>query len=574
MPSTTRVKARVDKRWRSRSDSSLFLATVLWVVDKLRRPLIWAGIDFGVFREVLRTKFLIELRTGPMGISPNLGNMDFALALTILAFAMLGLLAGLGGVLLPDSPMIWAGGSIAVLMGLLAAMLLTHHVSILVDATDIEVISPHPVPDATLFATRLAHLFVYVGVLSSVYVAAAMLLAVFRQPPLAVLCVYPLACMLAALLVVGATALLFTVILRVFGAAMYQRLALWLQIGVTSFMLAGGQIVPRLRFMEGHVEALASDPRVHAVLPPVHFAGLYMLATGEFTTRNLVYAALALTLPFVALWTTLRLASRHFVAGLSGQVELGPTPKRGFRLGLVSRLGQRLTSSRAERAGFDFACAMATREALFLKMALPQVIGFQVMALAMAWNFSRDDGFGDKIAVPLVMAFLLMGLPQVVAAAGGSKDGSARWLFCASPLETVDEAFRGATKGLVCLGVVLPMIVSATVLLLIFGFGHALGILLAFELTLVAALYFTPGLSLYLPFTFTVGARGRKAPDVRPNFLIVFGLIFAIFGLVLVHVLVTLHVAVTAIAVLALVPLVVSRFRALAKLRLTYELEA
>ena len=123
-------------------------------------------------------------------------------------------------------------------------------------------------------------MFVYVGAMAGVYGVGAMSVAVFGQPLLAVLLVYPLAVLLAALLALGCVALLFAFVLRVAGASAYQRIALWMQIAFTALLLSAGQVIPRLRFAREAIESFVGDERLHSLLPPVHLGGLYMLAAG------------------------------------------------------------------------------------------------------------------------------------------------------------------------------------------------------------------------------------------------------------------------------------------------------
>src|SRR5947207_1501332 len=81
--------------------------------------------------------------------------------------------------------------------------------AVLVEPTDIAVVAPHPVAGRTVFAVRLFEIFGYLQVGVIAFSAGNAVLAVFAAPPLAVLCVFPLLALLAALTTQGAVALLF-----------------------------------------------------------------------------------------------------------------------------------------------------------------------------------------------------------------------------------------------------------------------------------------------------------------------------------------------------------------------------
>src|SRR5262245_4827527 len=212
--------------WRPAAERSYLLRAVLWAADRLRRPIAAAGVDFPVFRECLRVKLLLELRSASRS-GPSTGAAG--LALGVVMFWFVGLLTGLVALLSRDA-WNWIAVSQSVSMGFLGMLLLAQFASLLVDPSDIGVVSPHPVPDRTLFAARLAHVAAYVTLLATPFALGSMLLAVFGKPVLQVLLVFPLISLCSTLLTVGIVALLFALSLRIFGPARFQRVTLWIQI--------------------------------------------------------------------------------------------------------------------------------------------------------------------------------------------------------------------------------------------------------------------------------------------------------------------------------------------------------
>ncbi len=454
----------------------MFLNLVLGIVDRLRAPITAFGIDFDRFRELLRVKLLLEFRTSVLGQG---GMGDVAFVLTLVGFWLMGILTGVAALVL--GPSVWMGATTGLLMGMLFLLLIVHYGNILVDTTDIEQVAPHPVADRTLFASRLAHMMVYVGALAVVFMSGNLMLAVFRGPALAVLALGPLCAFLAVVLTVGVVAGAFAFLLRVLGPARFQRATLWMQVVVMAAMMGGGQLV---RFFSRDAGPVL-DENLHWlkwVFPPLHFVGLYDFVLGERTVENGAALGLALGLPLVAVIGTLKLASRFFVAGLDGSIHLGGTPRGGWRPTLFARLGVPLCRSHAQRAGFGLALALSRRDPFYLRAALPSLIAFPVMAIGMGLNLPDPPGLAPALAL------LVVGLPTVLQSALFCTDGEASWLLEASPVGERDAVLQGAVKGLI-VGTIAPALLGAGLfLVLLRGSGEILPVILALELVAIAML--------------------------------------------------------------------------------------
>jgi len=559
----SRTKSRPDRRWRSRADSSQLLAATLWLVDRLRRPLERMGVEFGPFRELLRVRLVLEMRTLPIGMELAAPGMrEMALVLTLMLFWFIGLLSGVAS-LMESDPLIAVALPQAAFMGLLAFVLLGQYIQALVDPTDLGVFAHQPVSDATLYAVRIAHLFFHAGLAALAFAVGAEMLAPFGAHPLAGLLMTPLLTALATVTTVGSISLFFALVLRVFGPARYQRITLWLQIAIMTLMLGGGQAVAPLMRRAEALEPLLR-PELGALFPPIHLMGLYRCALGELTAANLGLAALALGIPLLALWLTLRLASRYFIAGLSGAIELGQPARRTWERGRLARLGARWTRTRHERAGFDFTVALAAREPMFLRLVLPQVIGFQIMGVAFA-AAAGDQGQGLLMfAIPMAASMVVVAAPTAYETAQFSKDAGARWLLHMAPVERHDELVRGGVKGLLTAGFGLSALVSVVLLTLVGGWTRLPHIALALELALLATLVFTALWTFAVPFARPAGRGGGQASR-NPGLTL--ALMATVFALVGINVLLGLHWVATATALIAILPAIKWRAAALERIR-------
>jgi len=193
---------------------------------------------------------------------------------------------------------------------------------------------------------------------------------------------------------------------------------------------------------------------------------------------------------------TLRLASRHFVQGLDGSLEMGRTPRSGWRAGWASRLGALVSRSKAERAAFDMCIAYSRRDPVYLRQGLPPLIAFPIVGgvLSMRWSDSRW-------ALGMSAFMALMAFPAVLEAARYTQHPEARWTYWMSTARSPSDFLRGGIKGMF-LGSLMPMgVLLALIALTIQGFDRTLEAVVALELVALVVLRFTLKWNHGMPFT-------------------------------------------------------------------------
>ena len=489
---TATKRAKPGDPWRTREDSSLFLGTVLWLANRLRRPLTALGVDYPIFRDVLRTRVLIDLR-GQVGSAMGVAGI----ALLVMITGLLGLLTGSSAV--NGSQSTWLVVSQSALLGLLAFYLTQSLAGMLVDPEDVRTLAPHPVPDRTLFAVRLVQVFAYLALLATSFTAGNLMVAVFLQPPAVTLLAFPLLSLASTLTALGLVALAFSVLLRIAGPVHFQRITLWAQIGGAVLVTAGLQAAPQILPRE-MVKTLVAHPVTSFVWPPLQFARVGDLAAGEWSRAGWIALAYTVAVPALAFLFTLRLASRSYIAGLAGTFEPGSRGPRTWPRGIASLLASLFRLSREQRAAFEFTAALSRRESHVLRTVLPQAISFQAMALAMGLSLSRHDG-SSSFYLSYSSGMLAVLLPNLLEGCQGSSTPEARWLFLASPVESEAELVRGGAKSLLAVWYGSFLALVAVLQLCVVGPDEVLGVLLALEMSAIVALAYTRVWSLGVPFT-------------------------------------------------------------------------
>ncbi len=526
--------------WRPRLRSLLLLPFVLRVVDRLERPLRAFGVEPVAFRAILTLRLELDLRessfagsgTGSAG-SPG-ASFQVGLALIATGFWLAGMMPGIAAFFVEDS-FLWMALGQGMVSGMIVMVLLSHFATLLVDATDVDVIGPLPVPGRTLFAARLAHTFVYMGLLGGVFAIWPTFLGCFRHPWWLVLPLVPLATFLSSLLALAAVGLLFTAALRLFGPSAFQRAVLWIQVGATAFTFGGFQLLVRALPMEAITAAASEFPPWLALLPPFCFGSLFEVARGNLGGLRWLGALLAFVLPLGAAFVAVRLATGHFAQALGGAVTRG-RQRVGFARGLFARLSPRLCATPEERAGFELGLAMSRREPMFVRAIWSQVIGFTAMGLALTLVPGPGVEWLGVYGVLMTLYLFVVLAPGALETSQVGSSSEARWIYHLVTHERRRRVLLGSTKALL-VGTAAPAFLLAALLLLLVGGPGVLPDVLLVATT-GTALTLNAGRRMKLSLPFVMDLRAAT-PSLR-NLPTVFGMLLALGLLALVHVLLRL----------------------------------
>lgn len=488
-----RKKEPLGSPWRTKEESSLFLQFVLALVGLFERPLAAARVEPAQFRELLRTRLVLDLR--PADASGNAYGI-VGTVLTILLGWLGGMGTGLIG-LLSGNAELWVVVSQSALFLLLLFALLQSLVAMLMDPTDVRVLGRHPVQDRTLFAVRLAQLFAYLFVLGASFLAGNVLLAVWRLPVAGVLLVYPLLTLLGVCTALGMVALVVAAVLKLAGPERFQRVSLWIQVGAAAALAGGLQVLPRMLPRDFWRQLWESPSAWKTLWPPVAYGKTFefVLGHGEFPPLAL---GVTLLVPVLALAVTLALASRHFIAGVQGALEGSGKPRPRWPGGLLSRLARGLVRGREQLAGLEFARALSLREGHVLRGALPQFFSMQAMTFGVC--LGPRNGMGSGFLACMSAGMLAFVVPTVLELCQGTATPGARWLFLAAPLEDEAEVMRGGLKGLLLVWYGVGMAVLGLAMIAILGPAELAAIVLALELSIVMTLFYARLYGLGIPF--------------------------------------------------------------------------
>ncbi|MCY3000883.1 MAG: hypothetical protein NTV21_03675 [Planctomycetota bacterium] len=511
--------------WKPRRSGSLTVSLSLWTVDRLKRWIELAGVDFPAFR------LLLELRTR-MAAEGKLGGQPGAVTVCT-AIVLAGLVVGLASVGACVAALathkatwwLWIGQSMWLLM--LASMCVNHFVIAMLDPADVGVLLGRPISGRTILATRFAQVLVPTGLLGICALFAPTLTGVFVLEPLAALVAFPVATMSSGLLVVSAMTLAVALALRIAGPAKFQRVTFWLQIGGAISVGVLPQIANRLISLTRVKEFYASHDWLAWFVPVEHGLALYNLLAGDTSARTLGLATLGLVLPPLVAVLAFRLLRNDFVAALGDRGELVSARSTRFGTSLFQRLAPFLCRSNEARAAFGFTLALSRRERPYLRVVLPMVLMSLVISFVVAMPHRAGEGSLD--AASYAGYSLAMTCGFVFSAARYSEHHEARWCFDALPFRDWRAVLEGGTKALF-VGTILPIVaLSASVSTCVFASVTWRDGLLSFTALAACLCHLGAMLGRKLPFA-TEPKKLHSFRDIAGVFTM-FGMLAVLIGL-------------------------------------------
>lgn len=551
-----RSTSEVARRETSLRPTNRITRGVLSGLDPIRGVISRCGVDYPSFHALLATFLVLDERRGKrlgggdaQPSSPFSGGFILTCIMNLVVGAMFGLLLPV----LKGDPVLALGALLSAVLAFSTLVLVADYSAVLLDDTDVSIVSPLPLTDRTFFAARVAHIAIYVGLVLGSLALPGLLIGCFVFSPLVFVPVYLVTVALTACLALGLAFGFFLLALRFLDIERFKGAVLWVQMAVTAAFMGGLQLAPRLVDRGMLENGLRDHPWVAWTLPPCHQGGLLAMALGDFSWRNIGLGALAVALPLLALGTVVALASRGFLSGLG---QMAVQSKRGSRPRYRS-LGQQLLREPERRAGYDFCASLARRERQFRLRTYPLIAFALVMGVVFALREHRQS------EAMLCGSIYLLGLyvPLFVIQARFSENWEARWILQVLPLRR-PARFAGGANTAIALTLLLPMfLLLLAVVVAIGGAAVLVHAVFAAEAMLLFAGVSMLWLGRHMPFTEKLTKMGAQSSIG----------IFMLLGVV-VMVAIGIHVALNEIpgalfaAMAILVPLLALTLRALARM--------
>jgi ABC-2 type transport system permease protein len=483
---------------------------LLATFDRFAWAIRMAGADYGQFRTILATKLTLDNRRQLVTrFAQQETNSWNGLLASVAFFALMGGFVALV-LLARPSPLLAFTIIFSFVMFMLAMSLIADFSAVLLDTVDLMVLGPRPVSGRTILVARLVHICTYLGLLGvSLSVGTIVVGALQLHPLFSLLFLTVLAAAIA--FVVLFVSLFYLLALRFTDGERFRDVVLFVQIGMSFFVIGGYQILPQVVPFDALTRVDLSGAWWAVLYPPVWFAAPFELFFGHASPRVLILTAEALVLPVVGLWFVVRVLSPNFGRMLSklqqqpGRAEGVPT-RTGRRGWLMSLLRRATTGSAEERLGFDLSWILAGRDRPFKLRVYPSIAFLMIFPAIMFCQ----SGAGIALVTQRMLesrSYLLglyataLVLPMVLIQIGFSPEFEAGWIYYALPVGVPGRVLRGSTKAMLLrFGALLFGLVAGT-LFAVMGWDLVPHAILAACQTWTIAVMYSLFLTPRLPFS-------------------------------------------------------------------------
>ncbi|WP_377887248.1 hypothetical protein [Alkalihalobacillus sp. R86527] len=463
------------------------------------------GIDYGTMRRILQVKLTMDGRRTSTVMSQNMGNSkksdsnQFLKSLWFYAFTGLTLVPIL---FVGENYMFQVSIIIGVFMFLIMTTMISDFSSVLLDVRDQTILGTRPVNSKTISASKAIHVTIYLFFITVAMISTSLIVGTIRHGFLFGV-LFILTILFTNLFIVAITAMLYYVILKLFGGERLRDMINYVQIGLSITIVLGYQVVARA-FEIVEFEAQFTPEWWTVLLPPVWFSAPFaVVLNGETGPYYFILSALAVVVPvlsFVAYTKILPTYEENLVKLMDQTTK---SSKRN-RFGLFKRLASLVTRSKEEHAFYRFAEKMLKNERE-LKLKIYPSLGFAMIFpfVFLYNNYSAAGSFemlGQGKSYLSIYAALMM-IPGVVIMLQYSSKSKGAWIYHVAPVADLTNSIKGTLKALL-IRLFLPLFIVLSVLYtVIFGIRILPDLLIVFLLTFIYSVVCFKLIKGTLPFS-------------------------------------------------------------------------
>ncbi len=471
---------------------------ILNIMDLFKGLFRLLKVDYEKFRIILWTKLTDDNRQ-EKSIVQRKGKkqMSNSLAVVALVYAFMGIFAGL--MLLGIQDLFVSMVLVfAIIMVMTAVALISDFTSVLLDTTDNAILLPRPVDSRTLVVARLAHIVIYILLITLSLSAVSIVIGTAKFGPVFTL-VFFLSLILSVLFVVFVANVFYLLLMKVSSGEHFRDIILYFQIFMAAFAMGSYQLLPRLIEFDALKTFTFPIKWWTYVVPPAWMAApIDAAVTGDLSNPKLVLSLLGLLIPVVSVVVVIRFLAPGFNRSIA-RMEIVDSSrdkdrgKKGEKWNLASFFSRLLTFNPAERAAFQLSWRLSSRDRKFKLKTYP-TFGYMLI-IAFVLTVVRDGEILQTIqslpSTQKYIIFLYLGcilIPIVVLQQRFSDQYEAAWIYHVLPFSRPGDIQKGSLKAMVfkySVPVFVPLVI---LVLLVWGPGVLDDVVFAFMNMLISSL--------------------------------------------------------------------------------------
>ena len=512
------------------------------------------GVDYEKMRLILKYKLTMDSRRTSTLTTGNINEEKeknyFIISLIIYAF--MGLFIGII-TFIPINKMYIYTMIFALFMFLVLTVFISDFSTVLLDVRDSNLIKITGVNNKTLNAAKITHIVYYVFMISMALGWLAIIGAFLNGIAIGILVLLDI--IIIDIFMIVITALVYYFILKYFNGEKVKDIINFVQIILTSTMVIGYQIIPRI-FEFTDLNISYKEKLWNLLVPPMWFAApIYALDQGQLTTISLLLVVFSIVIPLIAIITYIK-KSKQFENYLS-KLNANDGKENKKKKGLLYKLGYVFCKSNEEKAIYSFGRSLIKNERDF-KLKLYPNLGFSlILPFLFMFIFNNNHNIGSFSEWKNNMAnsnsylyiyFFILMFGNTLSVLQFSNNYKASWLYIITPIKNKSIIYKGCYKA-VFINLLLPIfIIQSIAFILLFGLKvipHLI-VILAFATLVIPIQHFISNFKL----PFSVKAN---VVDSSQNLIVLF-ISFCIVGLgALVHFLLSKNIFSILIYILILI---------------------
>ncbi len=493
---------------------------ILNIIDLFKWLFRLLKVDYEKFRIILWTKLTddnrqeksIVQRKGKKQMSNSLGWVVFV-------YAFMGIFAGLMLLGIQDLfvSMILV---FAIIMVMTAVALISDFTSVLLDTTDNAILLPRPVDSRTLVVARLAHIMIYIMLITLSVSAASILIGTVKFGPVFTV-VFFLCLILSVLFVVFVANVFYLLLMKISSGEHFRDIILYFQIFMAAFAMGSYQLLPRLIEFDSLKNFTFPIQWWTYLVPPAWMAApIDAAVTGDLSSPKLVLSLLGLLVPVMSVVIVIRFLAPGFSRSIA-RMEIAESSgdkdqkKRRERRNLPAFFSRLFTFNPAERVAFQLSWQLSSRDRKFKLKTYP-TFGYMLIIAFVLTLFEEGEILQKIQALPSTqkyIIFLYIGcilIPIVVLAQRFSDQYEAAWIYHALPFSRPGDILKGSLKAMIFkygLSVFIPLVI---LVILVWGPKVIDDIVLAFMNLIISSLVLAFIGKSDLPFSRRYGGAAER----------------------------------------------------------------
>lgn len=478
------------------------------------------GIDYPIMRRIIGLKLLMDTRRSSNKVLGGLyGNRRRNRSLAapkkdsnksnrmMIVYLIIGLLYSFVFAL-PISLSFTMMIIITLFLIFIGTMIISDFSTVLLDTRDKNIILSKPVDNKTLSFARMIHIIYYLGFMSAMMILPSIIITGIKFSILGAV-ILLIEVVFLDIFIIALTALLYCFVLRFFDGEKLKDIINGIQIilGIlmflcSQFMYQAGNVIVRFKNTEFHIWDL--------FIPSFWFGAPFNLLEGNFEKQYIIGTVLAIIIPLIAIFIYIKLMP-SFEKNLQ-KLNTSSNNKKKEKTKFSNLIRNIICKSEEERAFYSFCFKMLKNERE-LKLKLYPMIGRAIITpIVFLVIFVQGQGF-ENIRhgyYYFVFYFATLSIVSCVYMIRYSNNYKASWIYFVAPIENKRNAYNGALKAFTVKIVSISLVISAIIMLALFGIGIWSQIITMIFLTLsIIPISYKLGDGTPLPFTISYSDRSR-----------------------------------------------------------------